>query len=100
MTIKEASEREKATPELVKAVLSTVVPLVYIGPNTKKLPQYAVYSNGLPKEAQEYIKQCPALAALFVPVSKLHEVQANIQDSASAESIFYAKAKEFLEGVK
>lgn len=98
MAIKEVIEQEKVTPAQVKQAVAA--PLIYVGPSTKKLQRFTVFQNGLPLEVKQYSKDCPAIEALFVPVQKLNEVQANLQDSASAESIFYAKANEYLKGVK
>lgn len=74
--------------------------LIYIGPSTKQLQRFTVFNNGLSDFANKHKEKCPALGALFVPVENLNDVQQKLKDSASAESIFYEKVKEYLEGVK
>lgn len=95
---------EKVTKEMVeKALMEQTIPaepLVYCGPSfpAGSLPQYAVYKNGIPEQAKEIGKDCPALMHLFKPVSKLAETRVNLGKVGSRDFQLYQTVSSYFQG--
>lgn len=64
-------------------------PRVYVGPSVQRLglSQYAIFQGGLPDSLQSAMANYPALAALFVPVTRLAWARAQLKDPTSALSV-------------
>jgi|GEM_PF-2492369 len=75
-----------------------VTPLIYCGPNVFKasLVQSTVFTNGLPKQAQYHVEECPAIKQLLVPVEKYAETLANINTLGTAENVFYNQILQYI----
>lgn len=90
------SRKEKSSkPAPAQAAQEAVVPphidppRVYVGPSVQRLglSQYAIFQGGLPDSLQSAMANYPALAALFVPVTRLAWARAQLKDPTSALSV-------------
>ena len=69
----------------------------YIGPTIPKAAVTAtVYSNGLPAELQEEIKNCRAINSLIVPLEKLVKSQKELKQKGSALQLCYEKVEQYI----
>lgn len=95
---------EKVTKEMVEKALTEQKvpeePMVYCGPSfpAGSLPQYAVFKNGIPEQAKEAGKDCPALMHLFKPVSKLAETRVNLGKVGSRDFQLYQSVTNYFQG--
>lgn len=92
MSRKEKSSKPAPTQEAVvqEADPPHIDPLrVYVGPSVQRLglSQYAIFQGGLPDSLQSAVANYPALAALFVPVTRLAWARAQLKDPTSALSV-------------
>lgn len=70
--------------------------VVYVGPAMKTIPQFAVFSNGLPKALENAKADCPAIHGLIVPTSRLNDVTIALKRTGSKESILFKKVQNYL----
>lgn len=75
---------------------------VYVGPRLPggKLGRFVAFREGVvPIYVQKLIDECPALKSLFVPVSKLAEVQLKLSQGESLEAARFEEVrKHFYKG--
>lgn len=93
--IKETQETKKEA--VVKTAKTTQVsqgPVVYIGPKIGGLKKNTTYVKGIPKAADEIIKEKPAIKKLFVKVSEVADAKKQLSQENSALSIIYRKVAE------
>lgn len=62
---------------------------VYVGPSVQRLglSQYAIFHGGIPEHLRQEQERLPALASLFVPVSRLARAREDLKDPTSALSV-------------
>lgn len=109
----EANETDKSTRkdkrsappkvDVVKTLAETgpeqIIPLgtvVYVGPAMKTVPQFAVFSNGLPKALEVAKVDCPAIEGLIVPTTRLNEAMVALKQTGSKESILFEQVQNYL----
>ena len=99
--IGEAIKEMIATPEQepVKEVHKESVPQqIYIGPNLLGLPTYTVVESAEIPHIQGFIKDCPEIEKLFVPVEKMAETESRIKQKGTLEHRYFSKVAEFKAG--
>ena len=70
--------------------------VVYVGPALKTVPQFAVFSNGLPKALETAKSDCPAIEGLIVPPAGLNEATVALKQMGSKESILFEQVQNYL----
>ncbi|AYP68501.1 hypothetical protein EalM137_00051 [Exiguobacterium phage vB_EalM-137] len=76
-----------------------IIPLgsvVYVGPTLKTVPQFAVFSNGLPKALESLKVNCPAIEGLIVPTARLNNATVALKQVGSKESILFEQVQNYL----
>lgn len=89
----------KVPATLAESGPEQVVPLgtmVYVGPSLKTVPQFAVFSNGLPESLETATADCPAIQGLIVPTARLHEATVALKRTGSKESILFEQVQNYL----
>lgn len=72
--------------------------VIYIGPTIPGVVvKNTVFNNGLPELLKEKITEIPAARSLIVPIGKLSEAKAAIQQSNTAENVYYKKLQNSIE---
>lgn len=68
--------------------------LIYCGPAIPggSLQRYAMYKGGFPAHLDDLFAKCPAIKALFVPVSDLAKTVNAITTTGTPENILYQQA--------
>lgn len=95
---------EQATAEQVGNALLAVadakkVPLhqepvtqkIYVGPNLLGLSKYTVLENQLTPHIESFVKECPEIKKLIVPIGKMAETEARIKEKGTLENRHYNK---------
>ena len=72
-------------------------PVVYVGPKVAGLKRNTTYIKGIPKAADEAIKENPLIKKMFVKVSEIAEAKKQLSQENSALSIVYRKIEEQLK---
>ena len=92
----EQTKTEKAAGTTAKAAQTNtqVEPVVYVGPKIAGLRRNTAYTKGIPKAAEDAIKEIPLLKKLFVKVSEIAEAKKQLAQENSALSIVYRKVEE------
>lgn len=67
-------------------------PCVYIGPDMPDAKQYTVFNNGLPESLKKKISEKPFLKSLVIPVNKLAQASAELNQEGSATDTLFKKA--------
>ena len=72
---------------------------IYVGPNiaSERLNRFAVFKNGIPTHMDTVFSACPAIAKLFVPVSKLSETLDKISKTGTAYNTWYSQVTAYLQ---
>ena len=96
---KETQETKKEkvveTAKVAQATQETVQePVVYVGPKVAGLKVNTTYIKGIPKAADDAIKENPLLKKMFVKVSEIAEAKKQLSQENSALSIVYRKIEE------
>lgn len=75
---------------------------VYVGPSVQRLglSQYAIFQGGIPRHLKQEQERHPALASLFVPVSRLARAREDLKDPTSALSVLRDQFISQLSGKK
>lgn len=75
---------------------------VYVGPSVQRLglSQYAIFNGGIPGHLKQELERHPALASLFVPVSRLARAREELKDPTSALSVLRGQFISQLSGKK
>ncbi len=75
---------------------------VYVGPSVQRLglSQYAIFQGGIPGHLKQEQERHPALASLFVPVSRLARAREELKDPTSALSVLRDQFISQLSGKK
>lgn len=70
------------------ATPTTQPTLIYCGPPLPKgrLGQFTAFRDGLPKQVQELIAECPQIREMMIPANQMATVLRKLQNSASRES--------------
>ncbi len=73
--------------------------LIYIGPGLSRgrLNRYSIYIGGLPIHLEGEFSQCPKLAKLFVPISKLSEAEKELEKQGTPLHKYYTEVLNKLE---
>lgn len=72
-------------------------PLAYCGPTIKGIvKQYAVFTDGIPKELAAKAQAIPAIRALIVPLGALAQTRLALESKGSTESIIFSTIKKSL----
>ncbi|SPT95560.1 Uncharacterised protein [Lysinibacillus capsici] len=96
-------ENEKASPKQVgdaikKASVETNADvLIYVGPTTKQLTQYATFIGGKPDHMKEHFDKCKVLEKLFIPTKEFESFEKQLADGNSVESMLFKKVKEYFQ---
>lgn len=88
-----------ATATLADTGPEKLIPLgtvVYVGPALKTVPQFAVFSNGLPKALESAKADCPAIEGLIVPPAGLNDAAVALKQTGSKESILFEQVQNYL----
>lgn len=98
----------KATPEAVGAAVmaSVKVPVhkekvpqkIYVGPNRLGLPKYTVVESIEVPHVQNFIKECPEIAHLFVEIDKMAETEVRVKQKGTLEHRYYNVVAQFTPG--
>lgn len=97
-------ENEKASPEQVgnaikKASAETNADvLIYVGPTTKQLTQYATFIGGKPSHMKEHFEKCKVLEKLFIPTKEFESFEKQLSDTNSVESMLFNKVRDYFKG--
>lgn len=67
--------------------------MVYIGPDLTLVPQFSVFSNGVPSYLAREIEKRPVLEQLLVPVKSLSMAQEKLKVIGSKEYVLYQEAQ-------
>lgn len=67
--------------------------MVYIGPDLALVPQFSVFSNGVPSYLVHEIEKRPVLGQLLVPVKSLSAAQEKLKVIGSKEYVLYQEAQ-------
>lgn len=84
---------------LAETGLEQIIPLgtvVYVGPAMKTVPQFSVFSNGLPKALEVVKVDFPAIEGLIVPTTRLNEATVALKRTGSKESILFEQVQNYL----
>lgn len=93
------TEDTKVTQEVKKsAEKTTQEPVVYVGPKIAGVKRNTTYIKGIPKVAEDIIKEIPLIKKLFVKVSEIAEAKKQLSQENSALSIVYRKVEEQQKG--
>ncbi|MEA0565532.1 hypothetical protein [Lysinibacillus irui] len=96
-------ENEKASPKQVgdaikKASVETNADvLIYVGPTTKQLTQYATFIGGLPGHMKAHFDKCKVLERLFIPTKEFESFEKQLSDANSVESMLFQKVKDYFQ---
>lgn len=83
----EAESKAKSAADEAKTV-------VYCGPSVRGVVrQYTVFEGEIPSYLLRLINNHPAVNALVVPVEKMAETRAKVEQTGTAESILFKKIK-------
>lgn len=101
-------EQAKATAEQVASVVKEaakskgvavhkekVSQQIYVGPNLLGLQKYTVIESVKVSHIQTFIKNCPEVEKLFVPIDKMAETEGRIQQKGTLEHRYYNKVAEY-----
>lgn len=97
-------ENEKASPKQVgdaikKASAETNADvLIYVGPTTKQLTQYATFIGGKPDHMKEHFDKCKVLERLFIPTKEFENFEKQLSDTNSVENMLFNKVKDYFKG--
>lgn len=92
------SEISTTATKSAKTTAANTAPsiMVYAGPTISGVvTANTVFNNGITTELQELALKVPAVKALIVPVEKLGESRAQLNNATSAISICYARVLEY-----
>lgn len=67
--------------------------VVYIGPDLAIVPQFSVFSNGVPSYLAREIEKRPLIGHLLVPVKSLSAAQEKLKVIGSKEYVLYQEAQ-------
>ena len=73
-------------------------PVVYCGPDIQHVARSFTTYTEAPKALTAKAEECPAIAALIVPLSKLAETRRGLKTPGSKEAIIYGHILKFLKG--
>lgn len=91
------TKKEKAVEVATKATQTVCEPVVYVGPKITGLKVNTTYTKGIPKAADDAIKENPLIKKMFVKVSEIAEAKKQLSQENSALSIIYRKIEEQLK---
>lgn len=90
----EEVKKEKVAEATKVTQPAQVEPVVYVGPKIAGLKKNTTYIKGIPKSAEDIIKEKPLIKNLFIKVSEIAEAKKQLADENSALSIIYRKVEE------
>lgn len=93
----EETKKEKVVEaaKVTQAVKETTQePVVYVGPKIEGLKQNTTYIKGIPKVAEDIIKEKPLVKKLFVKVSEVAQAKKQLSQENSALSVVYRKLEQ------
>jgi len=107
--IKDKVEPVKAeqVSEVIKSVATAkkepvhkeeVKQLIYVGPNLLGLTKYTVVESLKVPNLQKFIKDCPEIKKLIVPIKEMAEIEARIKQKGTLEHRYFNKVYEFKAG--
>lgn len=71
---------------------------IYVGPNLLGLTKYTVVESTKVAHVQTFVKDCPGIEKLFVPIEKMAETEARIGQKGTLENRHFNKVAEFKAG--
>ena len=100
------SKVTSVTAEQVAKAVATRTPvhkekvsqLIYVGPNLLGLPKYTVVESLKVPNLQKFIKDCPDIEKLIVPIKEMSEIEARIKQKGTLEHRYFNKVSEFKAG--
>lgn len=93
-----STEKKTTAAKEAQTPAEAVGTVAYCGPTVKGIaPQYTVFVDGLPEKLKEKVEQVPLLNALIVPLDKLAETRAKIDQEGTRENILYNKATDLMK---
>lgn len=114
LEIQKATKASPATVELVADAVKAVVeeaeenktPVhkeevpqkIYVGPNLLGLTKYTVIESEITPHIQSFVKDCPEINKLIVPIEKMAITEARIREKGTLEHRHYNKVQEFKNG--
>lgn len=71
--------------------------LIYVGPTTKQLTQYATFIGGQPGHMKEHFEKCKVLEKLFITTKEFESFEKQLSDTNSVESMLFNKVKDYFQ---
>lgn len=72
---------------------------IYCGPNLSGFTQFTVLGEETPKYVELYIKDCPQIEKLIVPIEKLNHTRLKLSVKGSYEQKMYLEIMKYVGGV-
>lgn len=90
--------KEKKETKKSKKTVERKVPMMYMGPTVGNvLSQYCIFTNGVPKDVEELMEECPAVKNLLIEVSGINAFETAMHEDGSIQSVYYKKVQEYLK---
>lgn len=99
--VKESPVTAEKVGEVVKEVAKQRVKItqrIYLGPNILGLPTYTVVETEFPQHIKGFIKDCPEIEKLFVPINEMAKVEKRVKEKGTLEHRWYQKVKDYKNG--
>lgn len=103
---KEAVVTSEQVGNVLKAVAQSKVPVhkesvpqsIYLGPSVPGLSKYTVIESEQANHIKQYVKDCPEIGKLIVPVLKMAEKEGRLKTKGTLEYRQNEKVLEFANG--
>lgn len=69
----------------------TVTQKIYVGPNLLGLSKYTVLEDKITPHIESFVKECPEIGKLIVPIEKMAETEARVKEKGTLEHRHYIK---------
>lgn len=96
------NQLEPVSPGLVEKAIINAIPKtteitqkIYVGPNILGLPRYTVVEEDFTAHIKGFIKKCPEIEKLFVPIAEMTEVENRTKVKGTLENRYFNEILEF-----
>lgn len=86
---------EEAIKDTVSTKTEVITQKIYVGPNLLGLPTYMVVESKFTPHIENFIKECPEIEKLFVPISEMAEVENRAKTKGTLEHRYFNTIREF-----
>lgn len=96
------NQLEPISPEVVGQTIVNATPTstnitqkIYVGPNILGLPRYTVVEEDFTAHIKSFIKKCPEIEKLFVPIAEMTEVENRTKVKGTLENRYFNEILKF-----